>query len=223
MEAIMADLERTYSLKQPGTLTFSNLFDPKPVGKKGVAKGDPKYDATIAIDPDGPDAKAIKALCTALAKEKWPNRDIGADYKSGELRMPWHSGDKLAAKAEKNGKKQDFHKGRLVIVARSKDEPTLTVLVNGQPSDLEGLQRAGAKSKFYAGVKCGANFYFQAYDAVGEDGKDGVAVYLNGVLSTGQGERVMGGSRDPAEVYSGFIGIDTDESALGDGEADVEL
>lgn len=217
----MADLERNYSLQSPGTLTFSNLFDPRPVGKKGSAKGDPKYDATVAIDPDGADAKAIKALCVALAKEKWPGRDISADYKSGELRMPWHDGDKLAAKAEKNGKKQDFHKGFLVIVARSKDEPTLSVLRDGQPVDLEGLQRAGAKSKFYPGVQCGANLYFQAYDAVGDDGKDGVAVYLNGVLSTGRGERVMGGHRDPAQVYSGFIGMDTDEGALDTG--DVEL
>lgn len=224
----MAEASTTYALAEAGILTFSNLFEARIVGPKGSTSGTPKYDATIAIDPEGKDAEAIKALCVAAAKAKWPNRDIGADFKSGELNMPFAAGDKLADRAKKKAehkgvkRDQEFHRGKLVITARSKHEPKLAEIAGGRLVELEGLQRTAAKSKFYSGVFVGAEFAFVAYDGVGDDNKDGVTAYLNSVVTLNKGERVMGGGRDLAEVYTGFIGIESNESAL-EGQPDVDL
>lgn len=200
----MADSTEGYiEINKPVMTSFPQLFEAKAVMRKGKPTGEPKFSANFEFHPvnDKAELDALKAKAAAVAKAKWPGRDLK------ELAFPFTSGDKLAEKAKAKGKDRDFSKGKVVLTARSKYEPRLSVIENGKLVDYEGDRRPTCKSKFYSGVEVLFQVNFQAYDAVDEDGKAGVTAYLNMVVSLNKGKKLAGGGSSAAEVFKGYVGV----------------
>lgn len=208
------NLEGIFKLTTPVLSSFPNLDEARAVkGKNGAASGEPKFSDNFEFDADHADLKGLKAKAFAIARAKWPGRDLayeaGTKDKEGnpklpEFVFPFTSGDKLADKAVKNGKEREWSRGKAVITSRSKFQPTLSVVVNGKIVDIDGNDKAAIKKYFYTGVLVLAEFNFQAYDGVGQN-PDGVTAYLNKVCSLNRGARLTGGTSS-AETFKDYIG-----------------
>lgn len=220
-----------FNFTLPTTMVFPHLFEARKFkGKNGKENGEAKFDAMLLLAPDHTDFKTYQQRAVAVAKAKWPARDIGADFKSGEFKMPWGSGDKAADKyvkkltdaGKKDDGKADFQRGKMFIKAASKYQPRLSIIANGKPVDLDDGSFAPHKAKFYSGTLVLAQVNLVAYDGVGETGKDGVTAYLNMVLTLNKGERIGGGAPSAAEVFKGYIGHATEEDPTA-GNLDDEI
>lgn len=192
-----SDLGR-YALTKPTTMTFPNLLEARAVQNKGKPSGDPKYSGNFEFAADHPDLQAMKAKAVAVAKEKWPGRDIK------ELAFPFSSGDKLAEKAKLRGKDREFSKGKAVLTARSKYQPRLSIIEGGKVMDLEGDAIKAHGRKFYSGTEVLAQVTFSAYEGVGNN-PDGVNAYLDMVLTLNRGTKLAGGA-SAAEVFKDYAG-----------------
>lgn len=199
--------EGVYTLTEPTTLTFPNLLEAKAVQVKGKASGEPKYSSNFEFDPESEDLKALKAKAVAVARAKWPGRDLK------ELSFPFTSGDKLAEKAKAKSKDREFSRGKIVVTARSKYQPRLSVVEGGKIVDLEGDAIKARGRVFYSGVSALAQFNLVAYDGVGNN-PDGVTAYLNMAVSLNKGAKLAGGA-SAAEVFKGYIGTASDEDPTG--------
>ncbi len=206
----------TYNLTTPAILAHPNLFEPRAFGAKGKETGEKKYSANLVLDPADPKQKAdidgMKAMAAAVAKARWPGRDLKT------LKFPFTSGDKLIAKRkEKKGTTYsgdaDFQTGKVIIAGRSKYEPRLALLEGGKLIDLDGPARAAAKQKFFFGCEILAQVNFVAYDGVGAN-PDGITCYLNMVVSLNKGTRLSGGA-SAAETFRGYVGHTSAEDPTG--------
>lgn len=199
-----------FSLTQPVVMTHPTLFKPRGFGKKGKETGEPKYGANFLFEPGSEDLKGLKATAVAVARARWPSRDIK------ELKFPFANGDKIADKRKEKSKKDDgvFNRGKVVLAARSKYEPRLSGIENGKITDYEGDARAKAAMKFYFGVQVLAQFNFVAYDGVGAN-PDGVTAYLNMVHTTNKGERLQAGA-SASEVFKDYQGHTSAENPAGE-------
>lgn len=201
--------EGQFTLTEPTTLTFPNLLEAKAVVKNGKPTGEPKYSSNFEFEPDSQDLKDAKAKAVAVARAKWPGRDLK------ELSFPFTVGDKLADKAQARKKDREFSRGKIVVTARSKYQPRLSVVEGGTIKDLEGdAIVAVGKRVFYSGVQALAQFNFVAYDGVGNN-PDGVTAYLNMVVSLNKGKKLTSGGASAAEVFKGYIGTVSDEDPTG--------
>ena len=216
----------------PVVLCFPNLTEAKKFkGKNGKESGEPKFGASFMFTPDHPDFKRIKDRALALAKAKWPSRDIVAEYKAGTFKMPWNDGTKLADKriAEKkkanpawqDDGKGDFQRGNFIIKSASKFAPRLAYIEGGKISpDLEGAAVNLHKGKFYFGAKVLAQINLVPYDKAGETGVDGVTAYTNLVLTTNTGTRLSGGA-SAAETFKDYAGKLSDQDPTAGGVEDT--
>lgn len=201
--------EGVINLATPALLTFPNLDEARAVkGPNGKPNGEPKFSANFELEPDHADLAKLKAQAVAVARAKWPGRDIK------ELAFPFSNGDKLADKAAAKGKDREFSRGKAVLISRSKFQPTLSVVEGGKIVEIDGNDKAKVKKLFYSGTKALAQFNFQAYDGVGAN-PDGVTAYLNKVLSLNQGARLTGGASS-AEVFKDYIGTASDYDPTAD-------
>lgn len=200
-----ANTEGQFTATEPHTLTFPNLDKPRAVEKNGKPTGDPKYSGNFEIEPSAADLTAMKGVAAKVARAKWPGRDLK------ELAFPFTNGDKLAEKAKLRGKDREFSRGKVVLTARSKFQPRLSIIEGGKVIDIEPGPQADAliRKAFYSGTKALFQVGFQAYDGVGNN-PDGVNAYLNMVLSLRKGDKLTGGA-SAAEVFKGYIGSVSDE------------
>lgn len=207
-----AKLDGIFNLTLPVVLAFPNLLEAKPFMKNGKPQGDPKYSANLIIAADHPDLKPMKELVTSLARQRWPDKPFS------ELAFPFTSGDKLAEARKAKGKDDgDYQRGKVVMNAKSKYEPRLSVLINGKLVDLDtDILKALHKNKFYNGVEVLAQINFVPYDPIGQNAKGGVTAYLNIVVSTGKGKRLSGGA-PASEVFKGYVGgVSAEDPTNGD-------
>lgn len=225
--------KHTFVSLVPTTGTFLNVLEAKAVKKNGKETGDPKFSSNFEFNLDHPELDALKKLALKAAKEKWPDRAIGSEAskkdKNGNPKQPtfvfpWTLGDDLANNAKKRGKDREFSRGKLVLTARSKYEPRLSVVKDGRMVDLEDeAARKAAKNYFYTGVDCLFQVSFQAYDGVGVNSLDGVTAYLDHVVSLNKGEKLLKGGPSAAEVFKGYVGTTTDEDPTAGVEDDEEI
>lgn len=201
----------TVAAQEPATLTFSNLFVARAIGKKGRPTSDKdtlKYDGTFEVDPGSAVFGQIKDTVLKVAKDRWPGRDIA------ELKLPWEKGSLLADKAAKQDPPRDreFSRGKAVFTARTIHEPVLSY-VEGRAlvENLEGDRRTAAKSKFYPGVQVLFEIGVKAYEGVGAN-PDGVNLYLNKVCSLNKGEKIKALSTraSSADTFKHYLGTTTD-------------
>lgn len=216
----MADSTEGYiEINKPVMTSFPQLFEAKAVMRKGKPTGEPKFSANFEFHPvnDKAELDALKAKAAAVAKAKWPGRDLK------ELAFPFTSGDKLADKAKAKGKDREWSRGLVVLTSRSKFQPQLSIFENGKIIDLDSdVLLAAHKSKFYNGVQTLAQVNFVAYDAVDDDGKAGVTAYLNKVLSINKGAKLSGGA-SAAETFKGYVGLASDEDPTAGASLDDEI
>ncbi len=228
----MADDKTTglYQFTAPVVMSFPNVITARAFERNGKAKGEPKYDASFVFPPDHPDLAGIKAKAVALAKAKWPGMDIKAKLASGDFKLPWGDGTKMADKrnAKRKDKGQeadtlgDFQRGKTVLKTSSKYQPQLAALLNGKIVTFEDEASIKANAgKFYFGVEVLAEINLQAYDAVGDDGKPGVTAYLNQVLSLNKGTKIAGSKRSAAETFKGYVGSVKAEDPTSDNLSDL--
>jgi len=214
--------------------SFPNVMEAKAVKKNGKETGEPKFSYNFEFPADHPDLKSLKSLALKLAKAKWPGRDIvreaalvdaNGNKKLSTFNFPWSLGDSLAEKAKKNGKDREWSRGRLVLTARSKYEPRLSAIVNGQLVEFDGENqpRALAKKHFFTGADVLFQVNLQAYEGVGDTGADGVTAYLNMVLATGKGKKVGGSAPSAADTFKGYIGTVSNEDVAAGLDDDEEV
>lgn len=194
-------LDGIYNLTSPAVLMFPNLLEPKPYVENGIAKGEPKFSATLVFTGDHPDLKGMKEKVALLARAQWPDKPFS------ELCFPFRAGDKSADKRKAKGKDDAEHlRGQVVMKTSSKFEPRLAYFEGGKIIDLETLiAKQAAKNRFFNGAEVLATINFVAYEAKGESSKGGVTAYLNVILATGKGNRLTGGAT-ASEVFKGYIG-----------------
>lgn len=208
-----------YSTVQPCIMAFPSVIAARAFKRAGKEKGEPKFGGTFILDPTGEDLKGMKTLTVNLSKAKWPGLNLGEALKTGEFKWPFKSGnaeiERRKVKLQKAGKDYtgdlDFVKDKIVLKASSKYQPGLAIINAGKIVDLDGAAIAANANKFYFGVHVLAQFNFVPYDAVGEDGKDGVTAYLQKVLSLNKGEKLSSGGQSAAETFKGYVGQTTTE------------
>lgn len=206
----------------PWVGTFLNLDKPRQITNS--SREVPKFSGNFEIEKGSTEEKRIRAAIVEAARQLWPNMDIGQAIREGRLNVPISDGDKLADKAKQKsadtGKQRlrEWSRGKVVLIARSKDEfpPAVTIRENGVSVELETLDAvARAKGKWlYAGVNVLFGVRLNAYEAVGADGKPGVNAYLEAVESLGVGEKLIA-QKDRTERFRGYIGIEKDEDPTG--------
>lgn len=219
-----SNVDGRFAFTKEVRMPFGNLLEARAVGKRGKAKGTPKFSATLLLTPDHPDYEAMRKQAVAVARAQWPGRDLK------ELKFPWESGDKRIEKEKASAVKENrqprdnaFFAGTLALTARSKYRPQLAALQNGRVVEYNDDNIALAKSVLYNGIYVLAQVNFTAYEGQQEDGignPDGVNAYLDMVMKVKDGERIGGSS--PASVFKSYVGQMTDEDPTtgmpGDGD-----
>ena len=235
--------ENNFVFTSPVVMVFPNLDKPRAVTLKGKEIGAPKYSANFLLPPDHLDLAALKTLVAKTAKTAWPDRDIAAKGADGRslIGWPWRNGDVLANKRQATNKAKGkldpadptkglddsaFQRGKLVLIARSAYPVGLAVSRGDKlvTLSLEGLAPF-MKSHFYSGVLAVPEIDIVASTVSGDsDGPDKlyVTAYLKSVFSTGKGDCIAGGAKDPNAVFSGYIGRASTES-VGVSELDDEI
>lgn len=204
----------------PAILNYPKLDKPTVYeNKKTGEKGDkPTYNMQAIFSPGHPDINVIKSIAAAVAREKWPGRDINADYKSGALTMPWNLGNEViaektadAVKAGKTPYNMDHLKDAFILKAHTGADkpPTLTVLEHGKELTLTHPIGDQA-SKFYSG--CEALLVIN-FSAVTYAKRDYVTAYIKQVTSLNEGKRLAGGE---VESFADYVGKHTTENPLKD-------
>lgn len=199
-----------FTLTKPVVSAHPALLEAKAFTKNGKPAGEPKFGIRLLFDPDSDDLKALKAVAVAVARARWPGRDLK------ELHFPFENGDKLAEKRKAKSGKDDgaFQCDKVVVTARSKYQPKLGILEGARLVDLDSEALIGAhKSKFYFGVKVFAQLNLVAYE--GGTGPDGVTAYLQSVLSTNKGDKIAGGGQSVSETFKAYVGSVTVEDPTG--------
>ncbi len=217
----MAEEKVVFTSTEPVVIAHPSVITPKAFKQNGKEKGDPKYGFTCVFEPDSEDFKRAKLLAISAAKAKWPGRDIGADFKAGEMIMPWESGDEANArrlkrlmdegKIREDDHKGDYQLGKMLVKASSKYPIDLSVIEGGRIIEVEGdAAKSRANKFFYFGVEGLVELTFVAYNPVGRDGKAGVTAYAQKLLSTGKGEKLTAG-RSAVETFGAYAGKVTGE------------
>lgn len=208
-----ATTDVSFQTTTPAIFAHPNLIVPKKFkGSNGKEKGEAKFSLSLVLASDNPDLPGMKAAIVQAAKQKWPEKDIKALAKAGELKLPFTSGDKLIekrkAKLAAAGKEYtgdaDYQAGCTVFKSSSQFPVGLAVAVNGNMVDMTEDNKAVLKNAFYFGTYGLAKITFRAYDGV-DGGKDGVTGYLDLALSLNKGKKLTTG-RSAAEAFKGVAG-----------------
>lgn len=189
----MTDPKANIVVLPRATALYPELLEPKAFMKNGKPKGEPKYSLTHLFDVGDPEVAAglneAKAAAVKACQDQWPNRDVVAAIRAGEIQWPFKKGDVEAQKRENKGKKGDFYKGKEVLKASTTFPP-----------DVIGRDRAQIidPKKLYSGMVVRTEVNFKAGDADG----DYVTAYLNFVMKVADGERLAG--RTAASAFEGI-------------------
>ena len=125
-------------------LAFPNIFEPQ-VSEDGKAS----YGATVLLDPNDPQVKAINATIDAVAKEKWTSKaDVMLKQIRAADKTALHNGD---TKAQYAG-----FEGTMFVSARNPVRPTAL--------DADKTPLQGTDGRIYAGCYVNAVLEFWAQD-----------------------------------------------------------
>ena len=98
-------------------LSFPHLFEPQ-----ASDNGEPKYNATFILEPNSPNAKALKAAVEAVAKEKWKDK---ADGTLAALRKTDKVCYREHEKTNQSGEVYEGFEGMHFVTASDKARPTV--------------------------------------------------------------------------------------------------
>jgi hypothetical protein len=202
----------------PVVMIFPAVITPKAYKNRA---GSEAYSASFVLKADHPAIGALKASIVAVAKEKWPGRDLAAAVAAREVMLPFQKGDTMIDKrrkdlADKNKiykGENDFMAGALVLKASTKKYPPQLGYWDPKAKkwiDLDDDSKANHAAKFYFGAEALVEINLSAYDKVNSEAKDGVTAYLQKVYVTGKGKRLVGGAPG-SETFSAYVGHASDE------------
>jgi len=157
---------------------FPNLFEPKPVIINGQPQGDPIYGMSLLFEPE--DVQDLKKLAVKLAQQRWPGRDLKT------LQFPFTKGDTMAEKQDAKGRDGSIYRGYIVVKATSKYGPGVV------GPDKKDILR---QDEIYSGCIVRAQVNVKTYSA---GSNEGVKCYLNHVMKTQDGERLIGSTAQDA-------------------------
>jgi hypothetical protein len=166
---------------------FPHLFEAKPIVVNGQPQGDPLYSVTLLFEPE--DVKELKKVAARLAQQKWPGRELKT------LQFPFKSGDREADRMNERGKNGEIYRGYVVCKASSKYAPGVVG---------PDKQTIIDPSQVYSGCMVRAQLNVKPYSA---GANEGVKLYLNHIMKTRDGERLIGSS--PQDAFSGVQGVST--------------
>lgn len=212
---------RQFTLVDPLPIILVNLLEPHAYNT-GTAAGEPKYGATLLVDPASDVLKALKAEAAAVAKVDFPG------VAGNQIAWPFKSGDKANAALVAKGKKPfDNQAGKVLVTCRSPSQPRLSVLDGGQVVDLVTDESVKKYGRYFSnGAEALVQIAFASYGDVrnlepGAQGiRPGVTVYLNHVLIT---KRPANAGRPGAEVFKGVVGHLTAEDPTQGAPADDDI
>lgn len=167
--------EQSYTT-EPGIIVFPNFFEAKPVVINGKERGDPMFGCEVLFDHD--DIKPAIQAAQKLAQDRFPNKDVKS------MKFPFSSGDKKAAKQEEKGRDAEFYKGKTVLKATSKFQPGV---VDRQ------LQNIIDPNAIYSGMFGRVQIMLKTFNFDEDANNLGVTAYLQNVMKTADGERLVGG------------------------------
>lgn len=207
-----------YTFKTPITCGFINVLTARKYMEAGKEVGEPKFDATMILEPDSADLVALKDLCITMAKGMYPGKRLVArrltqeELNDGgvvEVSMPWSDGTKQAddAKNANPPKDREFFRDKIVLKANSKFAPALSGIEGGKVISYTNPEtRATLDKIFYSGAYLVPHVQLHSYKA--RDQKPGgVSLWLNAVCFVKHGTRLTGGGNvNAAEVFSQFAG-----------------
>ena len=202
--------EGLYTFTQPVILAHPHLITPDTFMRNGKEAGEPKYRCSFVFDAASPDLAALKSLAAKLARAGAP------DVPLKEMVFPFDNGTALAdARKAKSGKDDgEFQRGKVIMKAASKFQPTLGYVEGGRLVGLETEAAiAASKGKFFFGAEVYGCVRLSYYPPVGKTGKHGVTAYLQSILSTGKGTKLSGGP-SIAETFKGYVGAVSQEDPL---------
>lgn len=170
-------------------------------------KGEFKFSAGLVLNPDHANLNDIKKAINDVAQAASPGvqwNAIGKPLSNGDK----HTDAKKAKAGDKYDGSYDWLRGKVVLTARSKFQPQLSVF-NGRGNPPIELQdealKAKYRDKFFWNAEVIAEIAFVWYPAQKEGDKPGVTAYLQSVLATGGGVRST--VQKPArETFSGYLG-----------------
>ena len=205
-------------IQTPVVMIFPAVVTPRAYKGK---EGSEAYSGTFVFPPDHPDLAKFKGSIVAVAKEKWPGRDIGKDYAAKQFMLPFRKGDllvedrkkQLLAKGKEYKGENDFLLGTLVVKASTKKFPPQLGYwdsVQKKWIDLDDSNKKANESKFFFGAEALVEFNLSAYDKVNSTALDGVTAYLQKVYVTGKGKRLTGGEPG-SQTFSAYVGHASDQ------------
>lgn len=205
-------------ITKPVVMLFPALVTPRAYKNK---EGSEAYSASFVLPTDHPAIAELKASIIAVAKDKWPGRDIGADVKAQKFMLPFRRGEALIedrkrtllAKGKEYKGDNDFLIGTLVVKASTKKyPPMLGYWDNARKAwvDLDDGNKKQHENKFFFGAEALAEINLSAYDRVNSNALDGVTAYLQKVYVTGKGKRLTGGEPG-SQTFAGYVGHASEE------------
>lgn len=165
-----------------------------------------QYDATLLLSTEHPEWAAFQQNMAAVAAARFPGRDFAA------LDWPQKAGEKHIADLVAAGKQTghlDFLKGHILVKAHATAK---------RPPELFATRDDGQMTQFLPGTpayaSCGSTYFYSGVMvkvdltiAPKEQGTKGpgVTLYINGIVSLRQGERLGGTSASRFEGYKGVV------------------
>lgn len=147
--------------------TYINVLEARAFARKGQAKGDPKYSATVIVTPayvdrngkqvidPASDLGKLMQMVTDTLKAVYPGKKLVVgrrmtqeelDVGAVEVNVPWFKGEKeIARMKEKQGAKFDevaakkLYAGTVCVKASSKYQPALDVIDKAAPGGVVTL------------------------------------------------------------------------------------
>lgn len=164
----------------PGRMLWPNLF------KEDKLQG--QFTATLVVDPEHPDWAEFAAAIKAFS-----NKAFADGGKPANLSWPIRLGDKFAGDDKKmSDAAREVIRGNMVVVAKSKFAPNVSVLKGGQYVRIEGGE---AQSMVYSGMVASMAGTLEAYS-----GRfPAIVMRLQEVAKIANADKI--GGRDPNAVF----------------------
>lgn len=206
-----------FTTTKPVVGVFLNIDEKRQKKIKGKLTGDPKYFGTFLFDKGSDDLERAKAAAKEALKAAFPGKPI--EEMKAMLADRFQDGDAFAAKAATEGKSGEFYKGKVVVSAATTIDLRRGYFENGKIVDLPSDQAAKLVNGqcFYSGVGVLVHLSFKGYQT--GNNPPGVTAYLQRIVSTRAGEKVIGAGATNEEVFKDYIGLDkTDDPTAGTDE-----
>lgn len=148
--------------EDPVRLAFVHVFTKRPgMQRDDGSTGEAKYEITAIIEPDGENAKRMRAAIAEVAKEKWGEKEV-SDGEGGKVpaykqvladldedRQGLRKGNK---KRDKGNEIVDGFADKLYVTARNTKRPTVIDRGRNPLTDEDGMIYSGAYGTVHVDV-----------------------------------------------------------------------